>query len=104
MSGVEFAREYCGGEDGWRRELEGAVGRDGGVVVVGEGLLLLGWLVDVGCVFYVHLAYGDVRGLVRVALLCLGERGAAVERVRFERGGRDGDVGLRDVPLVCFRV
>lgn len=55
-----------------------------------------GW----GRVFYVHLAWGSVHELVELARGCLGEQAQGVERVRFERGGRERDRGMREVALV----
>lgn len=71
----------------------------GGVVVVSGEMVLLGWLEDEGRVFYVHLAQGEIRMLVELARQCLGERAQRVERVMFERGGREGDRGMREVML-----
>lgn len=73
---------------------------EGGVAVVSEEMVLLGWLEENGRVFYVHLARGRVRGLVELARLCLGACVDGVERVRFERGSRDWDRGMREVELV----
>ena len=72
----------------------------GGVVVVSGEMVLLGWLVDEGRVFYVHLAKGRIEELVELARVCLGERANEVKRVRFERGGRERDRGMREVALV----
>lgn len=63
-------------------------------------MVLLGWLEDGGRVFYVHLAQGRVGALVELARQCLGERAQMVERVKFERGSRVWDRGMREVALV----
>lgn len=47
-----------------------------------------------------HLAWGSVHELVELARGCLGEQAQGVERVRFERGGRERDRGMREVALV----
>lgn len=78
----------------------GRVLNAGGVVVVSGEMVLLGWLEDEGRVFYVHLAQGRVGALVELARQGLGEQAAKVERVRFERGSREGDRGMREVALV----
>lgn len=72
----------------------------GGVAAMSGEMVLLGWLVDEGRVFYVHLAQGRVGVLVELARQCLGERAQMVERIRFERGGRERDRGMREVALV----
>lgn len=72
----------------------------GGVAAMSGEVVLLGWLEDGGSVFYVHLAWGSVHELVELARRCLGEQAQGVERVRFERGGRERDRGMREVALV----
>lgn len=96
--GVEWALEYAGGAERLWEEC-GWVLAAKGVVVVSVDAVLLGWLVDAGRVFYVHLAYGEMNKLVELARQCLGVRADWVERVRFERGSRDGDRGMREVAL-----
>ena len=72
----------------------------GGVAAMSGDMVLLGWLEDGGRVFYVHLAQGRVGALVELARQCLGERAQMVERVKFERGSRVWDRGMREVALV----
>lgn len=72
----------------------------GGVAAMSGDMVLLGWLEDGGRVFYVHLAMGRVEALVELARQCLGERADGVVRVRFERGSRAWDRGMREVALV----
>ncbi len=63
--------ELCGrlGEvvSGVRRVLDA-----GGVAAMSGEMVLLGWLVDEGRVFYVHLAQGRIEELVALARVCLG--------------------------------
>ncbi len=72
----------------------------GGVAAMSGEVVLLGWLEGGGRVFYVHLARGGIDELVELARVCLGERANGVKRVRFERGGRERDRGMREVALV----
>lgn len=99
MKGYEWAVQYAGGKESlWsecRRVLE-----SGGVAAMSGDMVLLGWLEDGGRVFYVHLAQGRVGALVELARQCLGERAQMVERVKFERGSRVWDRGMREVALV----
>ena len=99
MKGYEWAVSYAGG--GERLCLEcGRVLDAGGVAAMSGEMVLLGWLVDEGRVFYVHLAQGRIEELVELARVCLGERANEVKRVRFERGCRERDRGMREVALV----
>lgn len=98
MSAYEWAVMYAGGRERLWEECDRVLDA-GGVVVVSGEMVLLGWLVDAGRVFYVHLAQGRIGTLVELARQGLGYQAAKVERVRFERGSREGDRGMREVML-----
>lgn len=99
MSGYEWAVRYAGGQERLWNECERVL-ESGGVAAMSGDMVLLGWLEDGGRVFYVHLAQGRVEALVELARQCLGERADGVVRVRFERGCRAWDRGMREVALV----
>jgi len=99
MSGYEWAVRYAGGYESLWEEFRRVLDA-GGVAAMSGEVVLLGWLEDEGRVFYVHLAWGSVYELVALARLCLGGQAQGVERVRFERGGREWDRGMREVALV----
>lgn len=99
MSGYEWAVRYAGGQERLWNECERVL-EAGGVAAMSGDMVLLGWLEDGGRVFYVHLAQGRVGVLVELARQCLGERAQMVERVKFERGSRVWDRGMREVALV----
>lgn len=99
MSGYEWAVRYAGGQERLWNECERVL-EAGGVAAMSGDMVLLGWLEDGGRVFYVHLAQGRVGALVELARQCLGERAQMVERVKFERGSRVWDRGMREVALV----
>lgn len=99
MSGYEWAVRYAGGHESLWEECRRVLDA-GGVAAMSGEVVLLGWLEDGGSVFYVHLAWGSVHELVELARGCLGEQAQGVERVRFERGGREWDRGMREVALV----
>lgn len=99
MSGYEWAVRYAGGQERLWNECERVL-EAGGVAAMSGEMVLLGWLEDEERVFYVHLAMGRVGALVELARQCLGERADEVVRVRFERGSRAWDRGMREVALV----